>query len=208
MIPSYILGLWAGDKYWRSSSIGLSNTNFKLLNKFKRFFINSGFPIERLKLSVYVPENFELENLNKQIKSLAPNNTKFYKLKKGPRPTFILYINSRPLKREFFETLENVEFSMRNKKDVFEYLGGRFDADGHFDKNKNRIRICYSKEQTAKKDKKIIKEIIGSYPKLKYYKAANEWILDFSGKEFRKINEEILKQTIRYQFLQSRRHPE
>jgi len=195
MIPAYILGLWAGDKYWRASSIGISNTNLKLLKAFKQFFMENGFPKERIKLSVYVPENFEISSINRKIDFLAleDENIKFYKLKKGPNPTFILYVNSRPLKRKFFETLQNLEIHIKSKKEAIMYMAGMFDADGHFDKQKNRIRMCYSNENSAIKEQNMISEMVGIKPKLKFYKSANEWILDFSGKDFSEINSEILK---------------
>ena len=33
----YILGLWLADGYWRSSSIGLTSVDTRLIERFKRF---------------------------------------------------------------------------------------------------------------------------------------------------------------------------
>lgn len=46
---AYILGLWCADSYWWSSSIGLSNTNEKLIEKFRSFFLEKGFPEDRIR---------------------------------------------------------------------------------------------------------------------------------------------------------------
>lgn len=45
---AYILGLWCADNYWWSSSIGLSNTDALLIEKFRKFF-KKHFPAERIK---------------------------------------------------------------------------------------------------------------------------------------------------------------
>lgn len=46
---AYILGLWCADSYWWSSSIGLSNTNKKLIEKFRSFLIGKGFSKDRIR---------------------------------------------------------------------------------------------------------------------------------------------------------------
>lgn len=46
---AYILGLWCADSYWWSSSVGLSNTNRKLIERFRSFFIGKGFPKDRIR---------------------------------------------------------------------------------------------------------------------------------------------------------------
>ena len=46
---AYILGLWCADSYWWSSSIGLSNTNRELIEKFRSFLIGKGFPEDRIR---------------------------------------------------------------------------------------------------------------------------------------------------------------
>lgn len=47
---AYILGLWCADSYWWSSSIGLSNTDPDLIERFRAFF-ERHFPKERIKFN-------------------------------------------------------------------------------------------------------------------------------------------------------------
>ncbi len=46
---AYILGLWCADSYWWSSSIGLSNTNKELIERFRSFLLGKGFPEDRIR---------------------------------------------------------------------------------------------------------------------------------------------------------------
>lgn len=74
---AYILGLWLGDKYWWSSSLGISNSNLNLIKIFKEFFMNRGFGKDRIKLSVYTEDGKRdektLENLAKELEVLSDN---------------------------------------------------------------------------------------------------------------------------------------
>ena len=45
---AYILGLWCADGYWWSSSIGISNSDYDLVEKFRKF-LREHFPVERIK---------------------------------------------------------------------------------------------------------------------------------------------------------------
>ena len=45
---AYILGLWCADSYWWTSSIGLSNTDPRLIDVFRRF-LKRFFPKDRIK---------------------------------------------------------------------------------------------------------------------------------------------------------------
>jgi len=47
---AYILGLWCADSYWWASSIGLSNTDPDLIEKFREF-LKRFFPENRIKLN-------------------------------------------------------------------------------------------------------------------------------------------------------------
>ena len=123
MIPSYIICLFAGDKYCRSISIGLSNTNFNLLHKFRDFFTEEGFSNQRIKFSVYLPVNGNKLNNDKEICNLGlcKENIKYYKLKKGPNPTYMIYVNSRSLKRSFFEMLNNITDYITDENKIIDY---------------------------------------------------------------------------------------
>lgn len=199
-IPLYILGLWLGDKYWWSSSIGLTNTKLQLIQKFRKFLESLNFQKERIKLSVYT-RNGRLKSKDKQLLSrllqLPEKNIKPYKLYKGKRIVYILYVNSRPLKRKFEEASKNLESLINSPESLFEYLSGRIDADGNFEWNKNRIRIGYTTKDEAEKDAKIISKIVQETPKISYYSDANEWILEIVGNNWKffidKISQFIIK---------------
>lgn len=47
---AYILGLWCADSYWWSSSIGLSNADIDLIERFRKF-LSSHFSEERIKFN-------------------------------------------------------------------------------------------------------------------------------------------------------------
>lgn len=90
---AYILGLWCADKYWWSSSIGLSNTDSDLLAIFRKF-LRKHFPEDRIKFN----DNH-------------------------------LFVNSRPLLREFREAENNLE-RLKKVGIIKAYFAGRFDGDG------------------------------------------------------------------------------
>jgi hypothetical protein len=190
-MEAYILGLWLGDKYWRSSSIGLTNTNEVLIAEFRKFLKRNGFSRDRIKLSVYTKSGRANRTVTAMKHKIPERNVKVYKLKKGVNPVFIIYVNSRKLKRKFDEVYKNLE-NLVTKKNIFEYLGGRFDSDGNYIKPKNRLRISYTTRQEASRDALLVANRIGIKPKVKFYKKANEWILEMSGKKWRSIIEKIL----------------
>lgn len=167
-IPLYILGLWLGDRYWWSSSIGLTNTKLQLIQKFRNFLDSLNFQRERIKLSVYT-KNGKLAPKDKQRLSrllrLSKKNIKSYKFLKGERIVYILYVNSRPLKRDFEEASKNLKNLINSLESLLEYLSGRIDADGSFEWSKNRIRISYTTKTEAENDAKIIFKIIKKRPK-------------------------------------------
>lgn len=47
---AYILGLWCADSYWWGGSVGLSNTDDDLIERFREFFLKI-FPKERIKFN-------------------------------------------------------------------------------------------------------------------------------------------------------------
>ena len=167
--------------------------------RFREFILDEGFPDSRIKLSIYVPDKSDPAKIKKNAVNktqVKPENVKTYRLKKGNKPTFIIYVNSRPLKRRFDSS--NPKEIVKSKNDLFSYLGGRFDADGHFDRKKNRLRICYSKKNEAENDISLVNKITSLKPNIKYYKKANEWILECSGKKWKNFNKDILENSLRY----------
>ena len=75
---AYILGLWCADSYWWSSSIGLSNIDPDLINRFREFF----------------------------RKHFLENRIKFNRNH--------LFVNSRPLLREFVAAKNSLEKLKKN----------------------------------------------------------------------------------------------
>lgn len=141
---SYILGLWGADRYFRSSSIGLSNTNVKLLVSTYKFLLKYYAP-QRIRLRVYgtvVPE--ELSNIY----------VTFCSKSKHKKDAYHLYVNSRPLAKEFFYALSNR--TVLQGKCIFAYFAGRFDGDGCLSSSNKHCRIVYKYLQDAIKDKHIL----------------------------------------------------
>jgi len=195
-IPSYIIGLWLGDGYWWGSSIGLTNTKLHLIQIFRNFLETLKFQKERVKMSVYTG-NGNLTSKDKQYLSellnIPENNIKSYKFSKGDRIVYILYVNSRPLKRKFEEIKRNLEDFINSPESLLEYLAGRIDADGNFELNKNRIRISYTTKAEAERDAKMILNTFQKMPKISYYSGANEWILEIVGKDWKFLVDKISK---------------
>ena len=46
---AYILGILCADSYWWSSSIGLSNTDKDLIERFRNFLLSKNFPEDRIR---------------------------------------------------------------------------------------------------------------------------------------------------------------
>ena len=152
---AYILGLWCADGYWWASSVGLSNVDTDLLNRFKKF-LKKRFPEERIKF----------------------NNHH-------------LYVNSRPLLREFVVAKENLE-RMKDKEIIKSYLAGRFDGDGPIDKNlRSDCRIVYGRKKEAEIDKKLLRKVGIKKTKIYHYRTARTFCLYISRYEAGKFLESI-----------------
>jgi len=199
----YILGLWAGDGYWRSSSIGLTNKNISLIKVFYNF-LRKKFERERIKLSVY-SRRINRQEISKFL-AIPPQNIKFYlPSKKQKNDIFIIYVNSRGLLREFQEMKDNLTKYIVSFEDLLQYLAGRFDADGHYDRKKNRLRIAYTTKKEAENDSKLIQLFLKMKPPVKFYQEANEWILELQGKNWLSFINDILGFSRRAGLLQCHR---
>lgn len=73
---AYILGLWCADGYWWSSSIGLSNTNSELINKFRKF-LERNFTEERIKYN----RNHLFVNSRPLLREFIAGRNKFQNLR-------------------------------------------------------------------------------------------------------------------------------
>ena len=156
---AYIVGLWCADGYHRTSSIGISNTDTDLVEKFRKFFL--GFlPAERLKLRVYHPDTFK-------------RRTKAYHL----------YVNNRPLLRKFKEMKSNVTEAI-DKNLILPYIAGRFDGDGSVGKDFYRdCRIVYGTKEETQNDFALVRLIDFQKMKIYEYRTARTFCLYFSRLE-------------------------
>lgn len=164
---AYAIGLWCADGYHRTSSIGLSNVDKNLIEKFSLFLLRE-FPQERLKLRLYHPDDALRRTLAYQV-----------------------YVNCRPLLRKFREFKENPA-GFITEDFIWPYFAGRFDGDGSVAKDFYRdCRIVYSSEIEARKDLAFL-EIMGlQYCKIYHYKTARTFCLYISRLEVGKFLSEI-----------------
>ena len=166
----YILGLWLADGYWRSSSIGLTSVNLRLISKFAKFLLRVA-PSHSLKQRVYPVRIGE----------------------KRKQEAVQVYINNRPLTRLF------MSFKTGNlyvpQSHLFAYLAGRIDGDGHIDtKHRSGIRIAYSSKDDALRDQKLFGETNVS---LYQYKAAKTFVLYLKKIYRERISKEIKKFSVK-----------
>lgn len=172
---AYILGLWLADGYSWSSSIGLSSADIRLLERFAEFLMML-FPKNRLRLRIYQPANFH-RDISRYLK-LTENVVK-YPHSKARQPNCHLYVNSRPLLREF-RRAENKLLKMPNNL-VPPYFAGRFDGDGSVDQDFRRdCRIVYSNLREAEQDRRLIKKNLFISSTIYYYKTAKTYCLYIS----------------------------
>lgn len=195
---AYILGLLCAEKYSWSSSIGLSNTDPDLLEKFASFS-RKLFPVERLKLRIYYPTKVDWK-IDKKILNLVSGVIKRPN-KKAKKVGYHLYVNSRPLLREFIAAASRLS-DLKDTKIIQAYFAGRFDGDGSIDKNlRNDCRIVYTRESEAKIDKRLIKRIGVNNTKIYYYRTSNTFCLYISRYEVNKFLESILPYSLKLQKL-------
>jgi len=172
---AYILGLWCADGYYWGSSIGISNTNTLLIDKFREFFLRF-FPEKRLKLYIYRPDKFK-------------RRTKAYHL----------YVNSRPLLREF-KGLENNLSNFIVRKLISPYMAGRFDGDGSVAKDfYSDCRIVYSNKEEAEQDRILIQSLGFRRIKIYNYHSAKTFCLYFSRLETKKFLSLIFPYSLKLQ---------
>jgi len=112
-----------------------------------------------------------------------------------------LFVNSRPLLREFVYAKNNLS-NLKKSKIIKAYIAGRFDGDGSIDKNlRNDCRIVYGRKNEAEKDKKFLKIIGINNVKIYHYKKARTFCLYVSRYEAKKFIKSILPYSIKLQKL-------
>lgn len=146
----YILGLWLADGYWRSSSIGLTSVNPKLILRFESF-LRRVSPTHEVKKRIYVVDGIQ----------------------KRKQEAVQVYINSRLLTRSFMQFKTGAFYIPPSLLPA--YLAGRIDGDGHIDtKHRSGIRIAYSSKEDALRDLMFFGETNLS---LYQYKSAGTFVL-------------------------------
>jgi len=158
----YYLGLICADGYIRTSSIGITNCDVKIISKFITWML-SFFPKERIKMRIYLGEN-------EADYELFPKVGKIVLLKSGKRrrTAYQVYVNCRSLVREFMRSKKNVHLLENDQ--IFEYMAGRFDGDGCF----GTVRIVYSNKEEAVIDSKLLWKV-GIKNSIYFYSSANTW---------------------------------
>ena len=171
----YILGLWCADGYHWTSSIGLSNIDRSLIQKFREF-LSELFPEEKIKLHQY-----------------TAGKRKYIGYK--------LYVNCRPLLRSFKEFKDNSKRKLNNKEAIKAYMAGRFDGDGCVSRDLRKdCRISYGNLQDAELDKDLLK-IIGIIPKVYRYRTSNTFVIYISRYDTSKFIDMIKKYSVKLQKL-------
>lgn len=149
---AYILGLWGADGYHRTSSIGLTTIHSALAKTFQTFLLEK-FSSERLRLRVYFPDK------NKEKKKLNTNwfqgKISHCEGKKLQHFAYQIYVNSRPLLREFRESIKTRD--QMETSCIPSYFAGRFDGDGSVNKSQDKdFRIVYKFKKEAILDRNLL----------------------------------------------------
>jgi hypothetical protein len=164
---AYALGLWCADGYWWSSSLGISNIDPELVLRFSRFLVRR-FSRERLRLRIYQVIGHEPDPRVLQLTS----HVSVRPACKMKHTAYHLYVNSRPLVRQFLADRENLD--QLPVKYVGAYLAGRFDGDGCFG---DTPRIAYTSREEAQQDTRLLGLAGIEETSVLYYKKANEFCI-------------------------------
>ena len=112
-----------------------------------------------------------------------------------------LFVNSRPLLREFISAKKKLE-NLKNPEIIRAYFAGRFDGDGSIDKNlRNDCRMVYSRKNEVEIDKKLLEKIGIANTKIYYYKSAKTFCLYISRFEADNFLRKILPYSSKLQKL-------
>jgi hypothetical protein len=169
----YAFGLWCADGYHRSSSIGITNIDIRLVEKFRGFLLKE-FPEQRLRLRMYHPKSNEPDislfwHLSRTIVS--------YPMRKSAHIAMQLYVNSRPLLRLIQMSRKNVGL-MDDREQIAAYFAGRFDGDGSVSADgKTYCRIAYSTAEEAEIDQRLLAKIGYENTSVYHYRHAQEYCL-------------------------------
>ena len=193
---AYILGLWCADGYHRSSSIGLSNTDVGLIRRFSEYLLKK-FPKERLRLHSYIPVSLgksKIDNIG------IVDRVSYCLVRKAKQIAYHLYINSRPLLREFRENRKDLA-SMESMF-VIPYIAGRFDGGGSVGKDiKRDFRITYTTKPEAETDRVLLGKVCPYQIKVYRYRKAKTFVLYCSRIDSLKLAKDLFLYSIKLQRL-------
>lgn len=190
---AYIFGLWCADGYFWSSSIGITNIDRKLIDRFAQY-LKTLFPKERIKLRTYYPQG------QKPCGIVSPA----YPMRLAKQIAYQLYVNSRPLLRLFQKAERDVK--LLPNEYILAYFAGRFDGDGSVDKNlRNDLRIVYSNQEEAMTDQRLLARLNCYKIRVYHYQGARTYILYVSRNDAERFLHDILPYSMKVQTLLSRR---
>src|SRR3989344_3025111 len=169
----YAFGLWCADGYHRSSSIGITNIDIRLVERFREFLLKE-FSESRLRLRIYHPHGMQPD---KSLFRHLSTNIVSYPMRKSAHVALQLYLNSRPLLRLMQASRKNVEL-MSERQQIAAYFAGRFDGDGSVNADaKTYCRIAYSNREETEVDQRLLAKIGIDISSVYHYRHAQEYCL-------------------------------
>lgn len=171
---SYILGLWCADGYHRTSSVGISTTDTRIVRSFYNF-LSTFFFRERIKLKLYYPLASSTEGEDVWLKKVGKIFRNFSS--KATALAHHLYVDSRPLLRSFREARSLLEV-MDNERIIAAYFAGRFDGDGSLASDGvSDCRIVYTTFDEANLDKILLEKLSVLKSNIYHYRKAKTFCL-------------------------------
>lgn len=179
----YILGLWGADGYHRTSSIGLTTIYPVLVKRFYHFLMEM-FDLSRIRLRVYSNEGLKV-SIPKEL-SWYIGDIHYSKGTKLRALAYQLYVNSRPLLREFNQAIVNRK--RLSIQTIPTYFAGRFDGDGSVSSDRRKdFRITYKDSVEASIDKTLLEKIQVSKSRIYRYRDAGTYVIYVSRYESRAL---------------------
>ncbi len=165
---AYALGLWCADGYFWSSSVGLSNVDRRLIDRFAKYLLRF-LPRERLRWRVYYPAD-------QQRPTRIPLGATCYAMRKSRSTAYHVYVNCRPLLRQFCAAETQIHHLPHQW--IPAYFAGRFDGDGSVAKDlRSDLRISYGNEPEAKRDHDLLAQSRRYRTRVYRYRAASTHVL-------------------------------
>lgn len=195
---AYAIGLWCADGYVRTSSIGISNTDEGLVDRF-RDFLASWFSSDRFRLKIFIPVNPADQNRTRQNFGLEERQISTYVSPKARTVAYHLYVNCRSLARFMVGIKSNI-CEVMGTEFSGPYFAGRFDGDGSVSQDfRSDCRIVYASLAEAERDANFLKSSGFIKIKIYRYKAAHTFCLYISRFEANGFLSKIYPYSLRLQ---------